>query len=237
MLTGSCVGPPAQDKHDRFIADQMVWSEFVEEDHKKYEADTYFKVCGPSAASTLAWGPHGTDCRIIREAGGGIALHCHWGGYPCVKLNSHLPIVQIGKTEPMSEPERGQFGKQAYWDFIKGLKSIQQLEVRADTAASVFLVLWKGAFCVDLDLTSVHFQPLSPEHTGASVKPSSGEDGKLVKDSNKQRARKAQWERLISDRAAAETTYRFQERMKYRAEYFNDTGDGKEPLRKPGILR
>ena len=35
----------AQDKHDRFIADQMHWSEFVEEDHKKYEADTYFKVC------------------------------------------------------------------------------------------------------------------------------------------------------------------------------------------------
>ena len=80
-------------------------------------------------------------------------------------------------------------------------------------------------------------QPLSPEHTGASVQPSSGEDGKLVKDSNKQRARKAQWERLISDRAAAETTYRFQERMRYRAENFNDTAEGKEPLRKPGILR
>lgn len=29
----------------------------------------------------------------------------------------------------MTEPERGQFGKQAYWDFVKGLKSIQQLEV------------------------------------------------------------------------------------------------------------
>ena len=51
------MGPPAQDKHDRFIADQMVWSEFVEEDHKKYEADTYFKVCGPTAMSTLRLGP------------------------------------------------------------------------------------------------------------------------------------------------------------------------------------
>jgi hypothetical protein len=29
----------------------------------------------------------------------------------------------------MTDPERGQFGKQAYWDFVRGLKSIQQLEV------------------------------------------------------------------------------------------------------------
>jgi hypothetical protein len=43
----SADGPALQDKHDRFIADQMVWSEFVEEDHKKYEADTYFQVFSP----------------------------------------------------------------------------------------------------------------------------------------------------------------------------------------------
>lgn len=90
-------------------------------------------------------------------------------------------------------------------------------------------------------LTGLHdvslLQPLSPEHTGAQLKPASGEDGKLVKDSNKQRARKAQWERLISDRAAAEATYRFQERLKYRADNFNEHGGSNEPLRKPGILR
>jgi len=29
----------------------------------------------------------------------------------------------------MGDPQRGQAGQQAYWDFVKGLKSIQQLEV------------------------------------------------------------------------------------------------------------
>mmetsp|Transcript_66619 Transcript_66619/g.108099 ORF Transcript_66619/g.108099 Transcript_66619/m.108099 type:complete len:499 (+) Transcript_66619:91-1587(+) len=145
------------DKHDRFIADQMHWSEFVEEDHKKYEADTYFKV---------------------------------------------------NSDEPMGDPQRGQAGQQAYWDFVKGLKSIQQLE------------------------------PLDDTKTGAAVKAKAGEDGKLLKDANKQRGRKALWERIISDRAAAESTYRFQERIKFRAANFNNSGSSADdPMKKPGLLR
>lgn len=135
----------------------MVGSEFSEEDHKKYEAETYFKV---------------------------------------------------NSAEPMEEPKRSELGKQAYWDFIKGLKAIQQLE------------------------------PMDASKTGAAVKPKKGEDGKLIKDANKQRSQKATWERLISDRAAAESTYRFNERLKYRAENFNFVSpDQRDPMRKPGILR
>jgi hypothetical protein len=35
-----------QDPRERFIADQSYWSEFIDEQHAKYEADTYFKVQG-----------------------------------------------------------------------------------------------------------------------------------------------------------------------------------------------
>ena len=35
-----------QDPRERFIADQSYWSEFIDEQHAKYEADTYFKVHG-----------------------------------------------------------------------------------------------------------------------------------------------------------------------------------------------
>jgi hypothetical protein len=43
-----------------------------------------------------------------------------------IELNADL---QVNSAEPMEEPKRSELGKQAYWDFIKGLKAIQQLEV------------------------------------------------------------------------------------------------------------
>ena len=81
-------------------------------------------------------------------------------------------------------------------------------------------------------------QPLDDNHTGAKATPKKDADSKLAKDANKQRARKAQWERFISDRAAAVSTYRFQERLKYRAAKFNAApGSAEDPVKKPGINR
>jgi len=64
-----------------------------------------------------------------------------------------------------------------------------------------------GVWCL-ITTHSVCTQPLDDTKTGAAVKAKAGEDGKLLKDANKQRGRKALWERIISDRAAAESTYR-----------------------------
>ena len=81
-------------------------------------------------------------------------------------------------------------------------------------------------------------QPLDDVHTGAKAAPQKDADLKLAQDANKQKSRKATWERLISDRAAAVSTYRFQERLKYRAEHFNKAPDSPDnPVRKPGINR
>ena len=81
-------------------------------------------------------------------------------------------------------------------------------------------------------------QPLDDVHTGAKAAPTKDADLKLAQDANKQKSRRATWERVISDRAAAVSTYRFQERLKYRAEHFNDPPDSPDnPLRKPGINR
>lgn len=76
-----------------------------------------------------------------------------------------------------------------------------------------------------------YFQPLDSHHTGGEVK----DDSKEV---NATRAKKATWERIMKDRAAAETTYRFWERLKYRAQYFNaPSTDPKNPLKQPQVNR
>ena len=82
-------------------------------------------------------------------------------------------------------------------------------------------------------------QPLDPNHTGVKAKPKDGNaDLKLAKDAIKQRDRKAQWERLMSDRAAAVSTYRFQERLKFRAANFNAPVDSaNSPVKKAGVCR
>ena len=36
---------------------------------------------------------------------------------------------QANSLDPVGDPQRGQSGKQAYWEFVGGLKRIQQLEV------------------------------------------------------------------------------------------------------------
>ena len=60
----------------------------------------------------------------------------------------------------------------------------------------------------------------------------------MLKDANKQRGKRALWERLISDRAAAVYTYRFQERLKFRAKAFNaEPGSAGDPVKKAGICK
>ncbi len=76
-----------------------------------------------------------------------------------------------------------------------------------------------------------YFQPLDSHHTGGEVKLDS-------KEENAKRAREATWERIMKDREAAETTYRFWEKLKYRAQYFNTTAsDPNNPLKKAGVNR
>ena len=76
-----------------------------------------------------------------------------------------------------------------------------------------------------------YFQPLDSHHTGGEVKSDS-------KEVNATRAKKATWERIMKDREAAETTFRFWEKLKYRAQYFNTTAsDPKNPLKKAGVNR
>lgn len=58
----------------------------------------------------------------------------------------------------------------------------------------------------------------------------------LLQDANKKRGMKAQWERLVSDRAAAASRYRFEKRLEKRADGFNAKGE-KCPLKIPGLLR
>ena len=88
----------------------------------------------------------------------------------------------------------------------------------------------------DTRTPTVHIQPLKDEHTGASLTAAGDQTKQAVNDANKQRARKALWERLVSDRAAAADTYRFQERLKVRAAAFHKSGD-EDPVKTPGILR
>ena len=62
-----------QDQHDRFYADHNKMSEFEEEKHKKYEAETYFQVCArPLSLPARGGGPAGpaptTRARAQRHA-------------------------------------------------------------------------------------------------------------------------------------------------------------------------
>jgi hypothetical protein len=61
----------------------------------------------------------------------------------------------------------------------------------------------------------------------------SPEDKAALKEQNALRGKKASRERIISDRAAAESTWKFQERIKFRASHFNN--EEHNPLDVPGI--
>lgn len=49
----------------------MVWSEFVEEDHKKYEADTYFQVCSRHPVGARAGSRHPASPGAWAQVGAG----------------------------------------------------------------------------------------------------------------------------------------------------------------------
>jgi len=149
--------------------------------------------------------------------------------------------------EPMLEPKRSDKAAAAYAEFMKGLSMVQQMEVNP----SIFLELQSqirfphgilsAVECIkprsrkSVTFTNMslkpYFQPLDAHHTGGEVKGDS-------KEENAARAKRATWERIMKDREAAETTYRFWEKLKYRAQYFNTTStDANNPLKKAGVNR